>query len=439
MQSVSVNLIIQTSIPTETELTLDSATNPHLFTYVSDALIGANMDVGNVMDEIFFEGSDSSICDEDDLYNGKDTNVGALKYNDCKMCDDDKIIKSINSKMEEYLNNIVNDFFESSKSKKKTKKQPTNDIPTFDNCDSMLQHTYNIKLLKNISKHYKLKVSGNKTALFKRIFVFLKLSSKAVKIQKVFRGHLQRLVNELRGPAFRLANRCECVNDTDFLTGDEVDKIPYVQFFSYRDNDNFIYCFDMLSFNNLVISILKDKRELLNPYNRLLIPDKIIKNMRTLINISKMLHNPIDLKIAQVDCSQNIGMRVNAIFHTIDDLGNYSNIDWFNSLNRALLIKFLFELKDIWDYRAQLDEVVKTLICPPHGNPFIGVNFFSLRGKGFLEIKNIAIDIMERILNSDSSREYKCLGAYYILGAITLVNVCAANSMPWLHQSLHIG
>ena len=195
----------------------------------------------------------------------------------------------------------------------------------------------------------------------------------------------------------------------------------------------------MLSFNNLVISILKDKRELLNPYNRLLIPDKIIKNMRTLINISKMLHNPIDLKIAQVDCSQNIGMRVNAIFHTIDDLGNYSNIDWFNSLNRALLIKFLFELKDIWDYRAQLDEVVKTLICPPHGNPFIGVNFFSLRGKGFLEIKNIAIDIMERILNSDSSREYKCLGAYYILGAITLVNVCAANSMPWLHQSLHIG
>ena len=42
------------------------------------------------------------------------------------------------------------------------------------------------------------------------------------------------------------------------------------------------------------------------------------------------------------------------LFQYMDELGNYTDSKWFISLNRIQLIKFIRELVDIWEYRAQL-------------------------------------------------------------------------------------
>ena len=42
---------------------------------------------------------------------------------------------------------------------------------------------------------------------------------------------------------------------------------------------------------------------------------------------------------------------------------------------------------------------------------------------------------MEKLLNNEQTNDNKSLGAYYILGALTLVNIDASNSLPWLYQS----
>ena len=46
------------------------------------------------------------------------------------------------------------------------------------------------------------------------------------------------------------------------------------------------------------------------------------------------------------------------------------------------------------------------------------------------------VEIMERLVNSGIDKDSKCLGAYFILGAITLVNNDAATSLPWLYQAV---
>ena len=103
-----------------------------------------------------------------------------------------------------------------------------------------------------IAKHYKLKITGNKNQLNSRIYYHLYLSYFALKIQKQLRGYFQRQYNKCHGPAY--LDRSLCTNKCDFYTMDDIKDIPLEQFFSYMDNDNFIYGFDILSIYNLIIN-----------------------------------------------------------------------------------------------------------------------------------------------------------------------------------------
>ena len=99
----------------------------------------------------------------------------------------------------------------------------------------------------------------------------------------------------------------------------------------------------------------------------------------------------------------------------------------------------LRELIDIWAYRAPLSNETKRAICPPVGNPFTGLsNFHQLQAiENIDEIRKYTLEILEKFVNSGIDRDNKCLGAYYVLGAITLVSVDAANALPWLFQALN--
>ena len=57
-------------------------------------------------------------------------------------------------------------------------------IPTFDNYMFLEINNYRIAQLKEICRHYKLKLGGNKDELTFRIFNYLRLSKSAIKIQR---------------------------------------------------------------------------------------------------------------------------------------------------------------------------------------------------------------------------------------------------------------
>jgi hypothetical protein len=46
------------------------------------------------------------------------------------------------------------------------------------------------------------------------------------------------------------------------------------------------------------------------------------------------------------------------------------------------------------------------------------------------------LEVLEKLVNTGVDKDSKSLGAYYVLGALTLVNPDAATSLPWLFQSV---
>lgn len=340
---------------------------------------------------------------------------------------------------------ISNDFMESVNNKcilsmpeitKLSKIEPVR-YPTIQNYDCLFNSSFSISMLKEIAKGFKLKLTGTKTELIHRIYIYLKLSSVVISIQKIFRGRLQRICNKLRGPAF--IHRSKCTNDTDFLSGDTLVQLSNSQFISYIDVDGFIYGFDVVSLYNLFIKSGQDIIK--NPYNRNEISHKIIQNMIDLIRISKVLKINMDINISndlsQITPQKSIELRILDLFQTINSLGNYSDHVWFSSLNRSQLVKFLRELIDIWNYRAQLSETIKREICPPSGDPFRNISLHYIMAENNIDrIRKCILDVVEKMINTGISNDNKSLGAYYILGALTLVSQPAAISMPWLFQSV---
>jgi hypothetical protein len=301
------------------------------------------------------------------------------------------------------------------------------------NYNLLLKYDFTLKQLKSIASENKLNISGNKLTLLTRVYIFFHLKSNSIIIQKYVRGYLYRKYIRLHGPGFK--NKSVCNNNFDISTMDELTNVPYNQYFSYKDIDNFIYGFDILSFYNLIKT-----ETIINPFNKNKIPKDEILNFCYLIKFSKLLnieYKLIDDSCIELSLSKKTELRVVALFQKIDELGNYTKPDWFLSLGKIDLIDFIDELMDIWNYRANMPIETKIDICPPTGNPFvycIDSNYLE-NLNSITKIRNVILDCLD-LLVGKGSVENKNLGALYILSALTLVNDDAATSMPWLYESV---
>jgi hypothetical protein len=309
-------------------------------------------------------------------------------------------------------------------------------VPKYNEYNLLLNFNYNVQQLKLFAKTYKLKITGNKQQLVSRIYSHLYLSTQIMKIQKLIRGYLIRKYNNIHGPASK--NRLLCNNTFDFLSMDKLTTIQNEQFFSFKDKDGFIYGFDILSLYNL---IYKCNGIVKNPFNQQPLTSQVIENLKSFLRLSKILKINISTEISDVTKvvtnKKSIELRTLSLFQHIDALGNYSNPQWFLILNKNQLIKFLRELIDIFHFRTNLTNEIKKAICPPSGNPFM-INFHILQSLENLDdIRKIILEILEKIVNTGINKDYKSLGAYYVLGAITLVNNDAATSLPWLYEAAY--
>ena len=312
-------------------------------------------------------------------------------------------------------------------------------IPNMMNYREMGNYNYSVNQLKTFAKHYKLRVTGNKKDLLFRVFLFLHLSTYSIRIQRHARGNMQRVYNELHGPAYK--KRSICTNDSDFVTLDDLKEIPFHQFISYRDVDGFIYGFDIASLYNLLSKNMFNHNTVQNPYNRTTMSSEVFAKMFYLISLSKVMQIRMNIHmesdIANVSVVKAVELRALELFQTIDSLGNYSDPAWFLSLNRHQLVKLVRELCEIFSYRAQLTQEIKQNICPPAGNPFVGISQHYLQTE--YEIVNVqrnVLGLLEKFVNSGINTDSKSLGAYYVLAALTLVSDPAAASLPWLYHSV---
>lgn len=326
---------------------------------------------------------------------------------------------------------------------KKEKKKADFIMPTMENYNIVLSQNFTIKQLKEISGHYKIKLNSAtvKYEIMAKIYNYFKSYENSIIIQNVYRRYLFKQYNKLRGPA--RFNRSICVNDTDFFTLDNLVDIPYNQFFSFMDENNMIYGFNIMSIFNL---FNKDhpyeiiiNTNATNPYNRNPFPKQVAKNIMKIIRLSKIFKESINLDMNEGEEKNiivNIENRVIMLFNEIDYLGNYTNYNWFMSLNQTDLMRFIMEMKDIWSYRANLSEEVKREICPQHRELFHRMFMVDLRIANIPILREIALDIMNKLVRDGINYNSRCLGTNFVLCALTLINQDAADALPWLYQSV---
>ena len=316
-------------------------------------------------------------------------------------------------------------------------------ILTTSNYNDAFNSSFKVKELREMCKYYKLKRTGKKQDLQNRIYNYLHESKYASKIQKAYRGYLTRKYFNLIGPG--LHKKTECVNDCDFCTLEPLEEIPYYQFFSFKVK-NMIYGFDICSLYNFITkhqkskTIKLDKRIPDNPYTREQLPICVLEKLNELVHIANVLNMPSELKIEQDNQDLTLkelnNQRSFQIFQEINQLGNYSDHEWFLNLTKPRLIIFIRELYDIWNYRAQIPNETKVKICHPNGNPFFNFSFSFINQMSEDQLKNRILEILKKLVYDGINDEFRSLGAYYILASLTLVNENAAIALPWLYQSV---
>lgn len=148
-------------------------------------------------------------------------------------------------------------------------------------------------------------------------------------------------------------------------------------------------------------------------------------------NIAEMINKIRNIRL------RSFSERAQNLFMEIDQLGNYTQVSWFTHLNRREYMRYYRFLHDIWSYRAQMTNDVKRKICPmwdPFSNFTNDIVRFNVLTDD--EVRCLCLRTMEDIIFTGIDREYRVLGTFHVLSALTLVSLPARNSMMWLYESL---
>ena len=166
--------------------------------------------------------------------------------------------------------------------------------------------------------------------------------------------------------------------------------------------------------------------------------DDILSKIIQYTHLGKALKENINLEFKDsfegLSPQKRLELHALSTFQRIDDLGNHSNAQWFLTLDRQQLIKFGRELLDIWCWRSNLSPQGKRNICPPDGNPFLGLNIHQ-QELNYNKLRQKRLQIIDRFVTRGNDRDARSLGALFVLTALTLVSKAAAEARPELYQS----
>lgn len=351
-------------------------------------------------------------------------------------------------------------------------------------------------ILKNTCKHNKLRVTGKKSILIERIKQYFKELMNALIIQSLIRRKQWNIYYNKRGPGFK--ERQLCSNITDFVTLEPINEIELPYFFSYKDDNNFVYGFNICS----LINLIRSQQKFINPYNRtpfngltkkniiqiynnnFFINEKfktenkyfsrqvrsfrnsnlltthinrnLLRNNHTVNTSNVDNYNPridtrrtIDITIWTQDQWQEriallttirnqptISNRIERLFMEIDNLGNYTNSSWFSNLTHMQYLRLYRCIYDIWSFRGQLSSLLKRYICPYH-DPFEGIFPRYVQSNITIEqIKKACLLVFENLIYSSPDVEYRKIGALHCLCSLTIVSHNARLALPFLYESV---
>lgn len=293
-------------------------------------------------------------------------------------------------------------------------------------------------IIKTIEKNHNINYKGIRTIKKQDTFILLckmfqsfniydeKDTDKIISLQKLYRNRQRKYLNKLRGEGF--FNKKRCHNEVDFFTYETYVEINDRYFFSYKDENDFLWFFDIRSF----IKLIEMKQP--NPYTMMPISNDIIKQAHDLIGKLKLckkdeIDNQNDVIISR---KQMIKQKATDLCSEISLCGYDCQPGWILSLNIRMLKKLYRNMEDIWNYRIQgLTQEMKSRICPPNGLVY-NIPVHEVNGmSSILSVQEIILNETMKFNNSQNIEDRKLGYMYFLIGLGPISNECY-TSHPWL-------
>lgn len=262
-------------------------------------------------------------------------------------------------------------------------------------------------------------------SFFEFVFIGRMNEDKIRLIQKNFRIFIKRKNIKQRGLA--TYNRSICVNNCDFYTFDPLEEIETYNFYSYVDNNKFVYGFHIESISEL---FKRKKGKVKNPYNR----DYFTENVRKdVIELQKLNKKKESIEKQKINIELLVRNKCMDVFYKLDMFGYQTNINWLYDASIVTLRYFYRKLVSYWNYRFGLTSEMKQILLP--NGDIINQNISIIRNRTSNKYKLLdkILDILDTLVSSAPTNEEKNIGCILILYSLAEISTECINSNPWLN------
>ena len=279
-------------------------------------------------------------------------------------------------------------------------------------------------------KSVEIKLLKNKLQLFFETLLVSYINiEKIVFLQMKIRSYIKEKEVRIHGPAIN--NRKICNNHTDFYSFDDIKDIPNKFFFSYRDNDGFVYGFHIESFINLI----SNDTEPTNPYNRVIISKKIKDTAIQIwqdLNKKKDVPNYTSNNVSGRDLRHQVRNKCLTVLQKMDMFGYQTKIDWIMDLPITRVRQLFRSIRNYWNFKAGLSQEVKRRIYP-NGNPLQNINIRHIeKNLNRYIVIGTVLDLMNMIVSNGVTNDDKNQGCILLLLALNDVNREVGRCNSWL-------
>lgn len=319
--------------------------------------------------------------------------------------------------------------------------------------DRLIERNYNMSQLRMIAKHYRISSSGNKDELLCRVFNTLKLGVYARNIQKNVRRYFVSQFIKSRGEA--VLKRKMCVNECDFYSLDSLNDIPIEYFCGIREVSGdhvHHYGFDLRSLSDY---IKIQKRSLKNPYTSTEFSQNITQIIKKCIRTATLIGCSLDIQlntktlntveqntqeIMATDADEFLS-GIQDVLHEIDGLGHlgtYTDIRWYEGLQRTQIKNFIRQTFDIFAFRLGLTREKQREITGSLNLNYClnGHNINQIRMLSTDELKSIMLYMFRCFVMNGQTEDSRKTGAIIVMMGTTLISNSARDVFPALYQSV---
>ena len=313
-------------------------------------------------------------------------------------------------------------------------------------------------------------VSDNIAKLESVFIILIKANThldKLVKLQRWIRNNMRRFNKRLHGPL-----RVRAVNDSDFVSLDDIKDIPDKDFIALEDGQGFVYGFNLDSVVDLILksdenfleSFKKqsmricyrqyvntlynhyNKIKINNPYTRDLLPGEfklrvfqlharhIFNAMKTnLPTHPNALGTGIGTSTSASDLRQRVRNKCFTIFQKIDMFGYMTDIAWLMDENVKNLKFFYKRLALQWNLEFGLNNTARYQIARTH-NLFSQSHLQDIilsRADKYVLLDKI-LDTLNVLVSNGETDGDRNTGGILILYAISSINPRCVAANPWL-------